>query len=125
MKITIREDGTLLVDGEWNTIVKIENKLDPNFKDRIFRHLEIDDGGRNLQHKITKFVFTSRVDEKEFGDEIFIEGIRYKFIGVDNRGETIIWNTDKSRVEVGYTKAEYDLKPKYKESNWKQLFRLK
>jgi hypothetical protein len=114
MKITIKEDGSLKIDGENNyakTDTGIVLKHD-GYKAHFFTDfIKIDGDKENDRHEIVNFVFKAISNELVFGNELLIENQPCIFIGIQNNNR-IFWNTEKNQIVFGYTKNEADkLKP--------------
>lgn len=134
MKITIREDGSLLVDGEYNTTIIAKEETDIGYKMGINVNgfsdfVKIEGGSKSNSNEITNFIFRHRTGALEFGDHINVGGHNCKFIGVDRSGNNILWNESNKSIEVGYTEEEYNKRRPVKKQkswlfpNWLQRFR--
>lgn len=111
MKITIKEDGSIIIDGEHNTLIQSKNdcgygiKIQGNNAHFFTEFIKIYGDKENSKHEIKNFVFKSISDELSFGDDLIIEGQRCLFIGIQN-GKKIFWNTEKNQLAFGYAKND-------------------
>jgi hypothetical protein len=124
MKITIKEDGSLKIDGENNTIVYAKSesgivlKHDGNKAHFFTDFIKIDGDKENDRHEIVNFVFKNISDELVFGSELIIENQPCMFIGIQD-SKRIFWNTEKNKIVFGYTKDEVKpIKVRRRFFNW-------
>jgi hypothetical protein len=114
MKITIKEDGSLKIDGEHSTVIyaEIESgigiKTQGNNAHFYTDFIKIEGDKPEMRHEISNFIFQSKSSEYQFGEEITIGNEKLQFIGVDRYGNKILWNPNKKELLLGYTEAEVD-----------------
>ena len=69
MKITIKEDGSLIVDGENNTTITAKSEAGINFKIQgnnchcYTDFIKIDGDKPEMNHEIKNFIFDTNLDE--------------------------------------------------------------
>ena len=62
MKITIEEDGSLLIDGEYDTTITKNVEYGQKFENGIFDtpFIKIEGGSENCNHEIINFIFQGK-----------------------------------------------------------------
>ena len=103
MKITIKNDGALIIDGENSTVIYGESdtgincKIQGNNTHFYTDFIKIEGDEPNMNHEIYNFCFISTEGKHYFGEDIKIGSKTYKYIGIDKTKERkplMLWDTE-------------------------------